>query len=729
MTIKKPELNRQLLLICFTAVLLITFTSFLICYNLLWSINKEENAIYRDQLENASIYVQAEFDGIEKTCFQLLQSEEMKKASAATSDSYELRSIYQSVTNELKQYGSIHGWAILFRYGNHVISNNGIYTKDFYNGIRFSDADYLDTFYSSIWNEFYLQIEPSTPITFRNSTGQYETQDLVLYVQKSYYKNNAAIVLFLDVDGFVNSTAPYLNNGAYLFFDDKLVFTSDEESILFAIPTSQTTRDENRTKYSIQSTQITDRITLHKLQPTNEVYAVFFRSLGLCIALGIITLLLIMVFAPKSMRYVMKPVNQVFDLLHKQSHTNASGITNSACSELMFILRDRDRKTKLIAEKDAVLSMYFLQSKLRNVFVDVETEEIPSEGDSYILYIRVHYQEKCRDYLTISAELENSLQAMMSDTLSHLFDVTMVFQLEPGRFAARVTLHDGALIDKKLNRFLDRLQIEQEFAYFTVIQSEVLKEGEDLAGIFSQVEDAFHLVKVMTCSQLIKLPLITPEEQEYIFSRADDQRIASLLSANEFERACTFIEELLDSNFKSGITYAQAEALCFTIVNSAARAATKLEFGSEKIVAASGTYTAITAQCNTSADYKTVVLRFIRSLNSANTAPQESDILLTKVHQYLQENYQREFSSEEMASALYVSRSYLSSYYKSKTGMNLSESIQIYRIQKAIELLKNTDIRISDIGPMVGISGSNTFLRWFKKYTGMTPKEYRLKNI
>ena len=106
----------------------------------------------------------------------------------------------------------------------------------------------------------------------------------------------------------------------------------------------------------------------------------------------------------------------------------------------------------------------------------------------------------------------------------------------------------------------------------------------------------------------------------------------------------------------------------------------------------------------------------------------ENDVLLNNVRRYLQENYRKEFSGEDLAEALHVSRSYLSTYYKSKTGINLNESIQIFRMQKAVELLQDPDIRVSDVGQLVGISSSNTFLRHFRKYTGTTPKEYRLKN-
>ena len=49
--------------------------------------------------------------------------------------------------------------------------------------------------------------------------------------------------------------------------------------------------------------------------------------------------------------------------------------------------------------------------------------------------------------------------------------------------------------------------------------------------------------------------------------------------------------------------------------------------------------------------------------------------------------------------------------------------------QEAVELLADPKLRIGDIGALVGINNVNTFLRQFKKYTGMTPREYRLRKL
>ena len=64
----------------------------------------------------------------------------------------------------------------------------------------------------------------------------------------------------------------------------------------------------------------------------------------------------------------------------------------------------------------------------------------------------------------------------------------------------------------------------------------------------------------------------------------------------------------------------------------------------------------------------------------------------------MEKNYQREFSMDELSEALHLSKTYLSTYYKSKTGANLSDRIQCFRIQKAVELLADPKLRIGDIG-------------------------------
>jgi YesN/AraC family two-component response regulator len=225
------------------------------------------------------------------------------------------------------------------------------------------------------------------------------------------------------------------------------------------------------------------------------------------------------------------------------------------------------------------------------------------------------------------------------------------------------------------------------------------------------------------------LPLPQKSPTEFTFPPQDEQQLDALVRSGQLQRAVNLAEQILRLNLERGITRAQMEILCVSLTHTAAYAVSGQVPSADRIMAANGVYSTLTSKCVTAREYIETVSNFILSIEEAQTSDvPEQDQLLVRIRQYLKENYYREFSSEEMASDLWVSRSYLSSYYKNKTGMNLSDSIQMFRIQKAVELLKDPNIKIGDVGPMVGMPSSNTFLRQFRKYTGMTPKEYRQKN-
>lgn len=101
------------------------------------------------------------------------------------------------------------------------------------------------------------------------------------------------------------------------------------------------------------------------------------------------------------------------------------------------------------------------------------------------------------------------------------------------------------------------------------------------------------------------------------------------------------------------------------------------------------------------------------------------DKFMRSVTGYIREHLTEEFSVNQMAQDLFLSRSYLSTKFKKETGMTLSQYIQEQKIEKAKSLLKTTDRSILEIATYLGFSSQGYFQNVFKKLTGMTPKEYR----
>lgn len=95
------------------------------------------------------------------------------------------------------------------------------------------------------------------------------------------------------------------------------------------------------------------------------------------------------------------------------------------------------------------------------------------------------------------------------------------------------------------------------------------------------------------------------------------------------------------------------------------------------------------------------------------------------IKKYVQENYMGNLSLDSMAEVLGISPKYLSRLFKQKTGTNLTEYVNVVRVDKAKELLLKTNLKIGEIYSMVGMDSRQTFMRVFKKYEGYSPSEYR----
>jgi two-component system response regulator YesN len=80
-----------------------------------------------------------------------------------------------------------------------------------------------------------------------------------------------------------------------------------------------------------------------------------------------------------------------------------------------------------------------------------------------------------------------------------------------------------------------------------------------------------------------------------------------------------------------------------------------------------------------------------------------------------------------LSDSLSVSPSYLSALFKAETGKNFVKYITELRIEKAKELLNETNFRIIDIGVKVGYSNESYFIKKFHESEGISPSQYREK--
>lgn len=99
--------------------------------------------------------------------------------------------------------------------------------------------------------------------------------------------------------------------------------------------------------------------------------------------------------------------------------------------------------------------------------------------------------------------------------------------------------------------------------------------------------------------------------------------------------------------------------------------------------------------------------------------------VIKKVKKYIEENFDRDVSLEEAADNVFLSSVYLGRLFKKETGESFTDYIIRVRMEKAIEYLREGKYKVYQISTMVGYNNIKYFYKLFKKYTGLTPSEYK----
>ncbi len=123
------------------------------------------------------------------------------------------------------------------------------------------------------------------------------------------------------------------------------------------------------------------------------------------------------------------------------------------------------------------------------------------------------------------------------------------------------------------------------------------------------------------------------------------------------------------------------------------------------------------------------MLSKIQSFQRASALGLES-LTIQKAKEFVKANYMHDIMLEDVANHVNLSNFYFSKFFKTKTGISLTDYIISVRMKAAIELFKSGQYKIYEISEMCGYKSRKYFSHAFKQYTGYTPSEYqRMLNL
>ena len=108
-----------------------------------------------------------------------------------------------------------------------------------------------------------------------------------------------------------------------------------------------------------------------------------------------------------------------------------------------------------------------------------------------------------------------------------------------------------------------------------------------------------------------------------------------------------------------------------------------------------------------------------------NYTPTKNNEIIKKAMSYISDNFASNITLDDVARHVHLNPAYFSSIFKQSCGSSFKEYLNMVRIEESKRLLANTDYSVVDIAVATGFMDQSYFSKVFKKYTGLTPKQYR----
>lgn len=105
------------------------------------------------------------------------------------------------------------------------------------------------------------------------------------------------------------------------------------------------------------------------------------------------------------------------------------------------------------------------------------------------------------------------------------------------------------------------------------------------------------------------------------------------------------------------------------------------------------------------------------------------DFYIREALSFIEQNFQNDISVEDIARFCGLNRSYFGKIFKDTVGSSPQDFLMNYRMVKATELLKMTQLSIGDISNAVGYSNQLHFSRAFKNIYGVSPRDWRKQHM
>lgn len=673
----------------------------------------------------------------------------------------DLPMLYNYLTKKAKILDKLN----VYRSANNFVDS--VYFYDTNKNIVLTDNKFeykFEDFYDQAWFGLIKDIEIFPIILDTRIARQYDNQfkDVISIVYKTVNAkdNNNFIVINIDQNYLFNSLSNEVQDqlGRAFFIlskDNKAIIKAPDDYTYQSIVENKRLEDYLQSDIGMFKQQINHKKYIVNFIKNDVLNWTFVTTLGydefykttnairnlliiFTVLIGMLTMIVVVISSKRMYKPILNIVNFIKsnirgDEPRETSVEDIDYINNSirmVYDNYMDICDKLDKNLPDYKER----FMYFLLQynrytydeiveKMNFIGIDLDTRDL------VVIVVNIEYMNYVLGDVSKVNDDISSIKAVIEDSVNqHVKGIVLYGNLN--KFT--IVLNANKEHFKDIFRFSENLKNELKKEVHIRVSLGISKICENITNLSQAYKEANEALKYRDISNhydVIYIDQIKIRNRQFMtYPKENVEVINSHLRMGNKKEALDNLNEMIDGFMVDNkyTYYSDIQKIFIRFLNSINSTLNELGLELNDIFPEENVYQTL-LQMNTIDEIKSWSEKIIVEISDyiISAVDDKKNKYIEEINTYLEGNPLKDITLSTVAEHLALNPSYVSKMFKEHIGKGFTEYLTDYKVKKSKELLVNTDLKIQDICTEMGYSNSYYFIKIFKKYTGLTPGEYR----
>ncbi len=260
--------------------------------------------------------------------------------------------------------------------------------------------------------------------------------------------------------------------------------------------------------------------------------------------------------------------------------------------------------------------------------------------------------------------------------------------------------------------------------------SDICDSAEKVTKMYYQAKNIMKYQVITEKEKILDYPNycnIEKEKTPLTFILADENYLAECVKNQNYHEAKQYIEQIFDRLIEiKGGSVEIIRFLMLNIASSVIKAIGDIYINWDEKIDKNMNIINEIMKCNSISSMKKLLLDLIEEICHSFSQNTKTGTLSIRIKKYIEQNYGNlEVNVSTIGRQFGLVPRYISKIFKEETGIGLLDYINNVRVKHAKEAIVSTKLTMEEIAFQNGFSNLVTFIRVFKKFTGVTPGRYR----